>query len=104
MEFGLKFKQFPKSILFCCDHNAVRSPMAEGMVKRFYGKTIYSQSAGVKNDLEISEGGLQIKNDNSFLSGGATQRSVKTNRANTKSRSPRVNDQNATRISEMISS
>jgi len=53
MEFGLKFKQFPKSILFCCDHNAVRSPMAEGMVKRFYGKTIYSQSAGVKNDLEI---------------------------------------------------
>ena len=27
--------------------------MAEGMIKQFYGKSIYSQSAGVKNDLEI---------------------------------------------------
>ena len=53
MESGLKVKLPPKSILFCCDHNAVRSPMAEGMIKRFYGKSIYSQSAGVKNDLEI---------------------------------------------------
>ena len=52
----------------------------------------------------IQGGQSLIQNDNSFLSGGATQRSVKTNRANTTSRSPRVNDQNATRISEMISS
>ena len=43
----------PHSILFCCDHNAVRSPMAEGMMKRFYGRSAYVQSAGVKNDLEI---------------------------------------------------
>ena len=53
MEIGLKSKNLPKSILFCCDHNAVRSPMAEGMIKKFYGKAIYAQSAGVKNDLEI---------------------------------------------------
>lgn len=44
---------FPQSVLFCCDHNAVRSPMAEGMMKRFYGKDCYVQSAGVRNDLEI---------------------------------------------------
>ena len=43
----------PHSVLFCCDHNAVRSPMAEGMMKKFYGHAAYVQSAGVKNDLEI---------------------------------------------------
>ncbi|NNK79385.1 MAG: low molecular weight phosphatase family protein [Litoreibacter sp.] len=43
----------PQSVLFCCDHNAVRSPMAEGMMKHFYGTDIYVQSAGVKNDLDI---------------------------------------------------
>ena len=43
----------PSSILFCCDHNAVRSPMAEGLAKKFYGHAAYVQSAGVYNDLEI---------------------------------------------------
>ncbi len=43
----------PSSVLFCCDHNAVRSPMAEGLMKKFYGQDVYVQSAGVRNDLEI---------------------------------------------------
>jgi arsenate reductase len=43
----------PASVLFCCDHNAVRSPMAEGLMKRFYGNEVYVQSAGVRNDMEI---------------------------------------------------
>lgn len=43
----------PQSVLFCCDHNAVRSPMAEGIMKKLYGTGTYVQSAGVKNDLEI---------------------------------------------------
>ena len=43
----------PSSVLFCCDYNAVRSPMAEGIMKKFYGHAIYVQSAGVKHDLEI---------------------------------------------------
>lgn len=43
----------PQSILFCCDHNSVRSPMAEGLTKKFYGRRAYVQSAGVKSDLEI---------------------------------------------------
>lgn len=43
----------PQSVLFCCDHNAVRSPMAEGIMKKFYGAECYVQSAGVKNDMEI---------------------------------------------------
>lgn len=43
----------PQSVLFCCDYNAVRSPMAEGIMKRDYGRRIYVQSAGVRNELEI---------------------------------------------------
>ncbi len=43
----------PTSVLFCCDHNAVRSPMAEGLMKKFFGKRLYVQSAGVRNDMEI---------------------------------------------------
>ena len=43
----------PQSVLFCCDHNAVRSPMAEGIMKKYYGTEIYIQSVGVNNDLEI---------------------------------------------------
>lgn len=43
----------PQSVLFCCDHNAVRSPMAEGIMKKFYGAETYVQSVGVYNDMEI---------------------------------------------------
>ena len=45
--------KFPQAVLFCCDHNAVRSPMAEGLMKQLYGQRAYVQSAGCKNDLEI---------------------------------------------------
>jgi protein-tyrosine-phosphatase len=45
--------QMPQSILFCCDHNSVRSPMAEGIMKKLYGTGTYVQSVGVRNDLEI---------------------------------------------------
>lgn len=45
--------KLPASVLFCCDHNAVRSPMAEGLMKKLYGMRCYVQSAGVTNDLEI---------------------------------------------------
>lgn len=43
----------PTSVLFACDHNAVRSPLAEGIMKKYYGKRIFVQSVGVKHDLEI---------------------------------------------------
>ena len=43
----------PQSVLFCCDHNSCRSPMAEGIMKKLYGTSTYVQSAGVKSDLEI---------------------------------------------------
>lgn len=46
-------EDLPQSVLFCCDYNAVRSPMAEGIMKKFYGTDTYVQSAGVKHDLDI---------------------------------------------------
>ncbi len=46
-------EELPQSVLFCCDHNAVRSPMAEGIMKKLYGTDVYVQSAGVKSDMEI---------------------------------------------------
>ncbi|KAA9010048.1 arsenate-mycothiol transferase ArsC [Histidinibacterium aquaticum] len=46
-------KTLPGSVLFCCDHNSVRSPMAEGIMKKLYGTECYIQSVGVKDDMEI---------------------------------------------------
>ncbi|MCR9146884.1 MAG: low molecular weight phosphatase family protein [Rhodobacteraceae bacterium] len=43
----------PQSVLFCCDHNAVRSPMAEGIMKKLYGSDTYVQSVGVMGDMDI---------------------------------------------------
>ena len=43
----------PSSVLFCCDHNAIRSPIAEGLAKLYYGKKFFIQSAGILSDVEI---------------------------------------------------
>ena len=36
------------SVLFLCSENALRSPMAEGLLKRYYGDRLYVQSAGIR--------------------------------------------------------
>ena len=38
----------PGSVLFCCTQNALRSPMAEAMLKHLHGRQIYVDSAGVR--------------------------------------------------------
>jgi protein-tyrosine-phosphatase len=38
----------PGAVLFCCTQNAIRSPMAEGMLKQLLGKQIYVDSVGVR--------------------------------------------------------
>ncbi|MDO5630957.1 MAG: low molecular weight phosphatase family protein [Paracoccus sp. (in: a-proteobacteria)] len=53
----------PHSVLFCCDHNAIRSPMAEGMMKKYYGRRAYVQSAGVHNDLEIDGFAIAVSDE-----------------------------------------
>ncbi|PHQ82606.1 MAG: low molecular weight phosphatase family protein [Thalassobium sp.] len=53
----------PHSVLFCCDHNSVRSPMAEGIMKKLYGTRCYIQSVGVKNDMEIDGFAVAVCNE-----------------------------------------
>ncbi len=55
--------RFPSSVLFCCDHNAVRSPIAEGLMKKFYGQRAYVQSAGVRNDMEIDGFAIAVSDE-----------------------------------------
>ena len=38
----------PSAILFSCSFNAVRSPMAEGLTKLYFGREMYVASAGVR--------------------------------------------------------
>jgi protein-tyrosine-phosphatase len=38
----------PGSVLFCCTQNALRSPMAEALMKHLHGRQIYVDSAGVR--------------------------------------------------------
>jgi protein-tyrosine-phosphatase len=38
----------PTSVLFACSLNAIRSPMAEALLKHHHGKRIYVDSAGVR--------------------------------------------------------
>jgi protein-tyrosine-phosphatase len=38
----------PGAVLFCCTQNAIRSPMAECMLKQLLGRQIYVDSVGVR--------------------------------------------------------
>ena len=40
--------ELPGAILFSCTMNAVRSPMAEGLMKRYFGQKVYVDSVGVR--------------------------------------------------------
>ena len=48
-----------QSVLFCCNYNSVRSPMAEGIFKDLIGRKIFVQSAGIYDTLEID--GFTVK-------------------------------------------
>lgn len=41
-------KDLPGSVLFCCTMNALRSPMAEGMLKLLHGRQVFVDSVGVR--------------------------------------------------------
>jgi protein-tyrosine-phosphatase len=40
--------RLPSSVLFACTMNAIRSPMAEALMKHFHGQHIYVDSVGVR--------------------------------------------------------
>jgi protein-tyrosine-phosphatase len=37
-----------QAVLFACQMNAVRSPMAEAIARHYFGRSVYVQSAGVR--------------------------------------------------------
>jgi protein-tyrosine-phosphatase len=41
-------EHFPSAVLFACAWNSVRSPMAEGLMKRLFGTRVFVDSAGVR--------------------------------------------------------
>ena len=44
----------PRSVLFACTHNVIRSPMAAGLVKLRFGPLIRTDSAGIRPGDEVS--------------------------------------------------
>ncbi|CAA7622740.1 arsenate reductase ArsC [Magnetospirillum sp. UT-4] len=40
--------ELPSAVLFCCTFNSIRSPMAEGIMKRLFGTRVFVDSVGVK--------------------------------------------------------
>jgi protein-tyrosine-phosphatase len=49
-----------QSVLFCCDLNSVRSPMAEGICKKYHGLSMFVQSAGVSPKAEIDPFAVEV--------------------------------------------
>ena len=43
-------ERLPGAVLFACNHNRVRSPMAEGLMKLMYGAQVYVDSCGLRLD------------------------------------------------------
>jgi protein-tyrosine-phosphatase len=41
--------ELPSSVLFACSENAIRSPMAENILRFLHGRRIFVQSAGVRS-------------------------------------------------------
>ena len=56
-------KKLEQSVLFCCNYNSVRSPMAEGIFKKLIGKKVFVQSAGVFDSLEIDGYTVSVCNE-----------------------------------------
>ena len=48
-------RALPSSVLFACSENALRSPMAETLAKRLYGRTMFLDSAGVRASDAVDE-------------------------------------------------
>ena len=58
-----------QSILYLCNHNIIRSPMAEALTRHYFGKTVYAASAGVGTgtadpfvDAAMAERGIDLHN------------------------------------------
>lgn len=52
----MTMRDLPGSVLFACDRNTIRSPMAEAITKHLVGHRIYVDSAGVQPDSDAPDG------------------------------------------------
>jgi protein-tyrosine-phosphatase len=50
----------PHAVLFCCNFNRVRSVMAEALLKRHVGKTVFVDSCGLKAMPEAEKEGFDV--------------------------------------------
>jgi protein-tyrosine-phosphatase len=50
--------RLPGAVLFACNFNRVRSPMAEALLKRAFGDRIFVDSCGLKLDPALDDGGV----------------------------------------------
>lgn len=51
------------AVLFACTHNAVRSPMAEGLLKHLLGHRIYVDSVGVRPGDDTDPFAVQVMDE-----------------------------------------
>ncbi len=52
----------PSAVLFACTHNALRSPMAAGLMKHFHGRHVWVQSVGVRKG-ELDPFAVQVMDE-----------------------------------------
>lgn len=48
-------RDLPGSVLFACNRNVIRSPMAEGLMKHLLGHRVYVDSVGVRLSSEAAD-------------------------------------------------
>eukprot|EP01041_Mallomonas_annulata_P025638 gene25638-46720_t len=54
-------KRLPDAVLFCCNFNQVRSPMAEALLKRFGGLSIFVDSCGLRRaNIDADEDDMEV--------------------------------------------
>lgn len=53
MDADGKGRTLPSAILFCCNYNQIRSPLAEALMKRMHGNRVFVQSCGVRQGEEM---------------------------------------------------
>ena len=54
--------ELPGSVLFACSQNAIRSPMAENILRFLHGRRIFVQSAGVRGS-EIDPFAVEVMDE-----------------------------------------
>lgn len=52
----------PSAVLFSCTSNAIRSPMAEGIMKHLFGKDVYVDSVGVRA-MDVDGFAVEVMNE-----------------------------------------